>query len=86
MHTIGENSLYIMALHIFGFFICTKMLNLIGVGEGLTMASTLYTYDLKSNILLAITYLLFGITFPLLALYCYKQAKRSIIKVVKRTK
>lgn len=83
---IGENSLYIMALHIFGFFICTKLLNLIGVGEGLTMASTLYTYDVGSNILLAITYLLFGIAFPLLALYSYKQAKRSIIKVVKLTK
>lgn len=83
---IGENSLYIMALHIFGFFICTKLLNLIGTGEGLAMANTLYTYDVGSNILLAITYLLFGISFPLLALYCYKQARCLIIKVVKRTK
>lgn len=83
---IGENSLYIMALHIIGFFICTKLLNLIGAGKGLSMASTLYTYDVGSNILLAITYLVFGITFPLLALYCYKKVKRSIIKVVKSTK
>ena len=83
---IGENSLYIMALHIFGFFICTELLNMVGVGEGLTMASTLYTYDVGSNILLAITYLVFGIAFPLLALYCYKQVKCSIIKIVKRTK
>lgn len=82
---IGENSLYIMALHIFGFFFCTKLFDLIGVGKGLTMASTLYTYDVGSNILLAIIYLLFGIAFPLLALNCYKLAKRSIIKVVKHT-
>lgn len=83
---IGENSLYIMALHIFGFFICTKLLNLIGAGEGLAMANTLYTYNVGTNILLAITYLLFGIAFPLLALNCCKQAKRSIIKIVKRKK
>lgn len=83
---IGENSLYIMALHILGFFICTKLMNIIGIGEGLPMASTLYTYEVGSNFILAITYLLFGIAFPLLALYCYKQAKCSIIKVVKRVK
>ena len=82
---IGKNSLYIMALHIFGFFICTKLLNLIGVGEGLTMASTLYTYDVESNILLAIIYLLFGIAFPLFSLNCYKLAKCSLIKVIKPT-
>lgn len=81
---IGENSLYIMALHIFGFFICTKLLNQIGTGEGLIMAKTLYTYDVGSNIWLTLTYLLFGIVFPLLALYCYKQAKRTIINVVKQ--
>ena len=77
---IGRKSLYIMALHIAGFFLCTKLIDIMGLGTDLNMSAMLYTYRTGANALLAAMYLLFGIGVPLLIMFIYDKAKALIIQ------
>ena len=80
---IGRDSLYIMALHVCGFFLCTKVIDLLGLNAHLAMAPTLNTYSVGGNIGLFLLYLFFGISFPLLCIYLYRVASRKIVNAVK---
>lgn len=77
---VGRESLYIMALHIFGFFLCTKLIDAIGIGEELDMAGTLYTYNVEHNILLGLMYLAFGLFVPLASLQIFRFVKSRIVR------
>lgn len=81
---IGRKSLYIMALHIFGFFICTWIINLLGIGDNFSMASSLYTYNVGGNIILGILYLIFGITIPLISIQLFRLVRSKVILINKR--
>ena len=83
---IGRESLYIMALHILGLFICTRVINILGVGEYLSMASSLYTYDVGGNIILGIFYLIFGITIPLISIQIFRLLKSKVLLTNNRNK
>ena len=84
LRLIGRDSLYIMALHIFGLFICTQFINLLGLNTNLAMAVTLYTYDVGNNIILGILYLFFGITIPLVSMYLFRFLKGSFVEYNRR--
>ena len=76
---IGCNSLYIMALHIFGFFLCTRLLDTFGLSENLTMASSLYTYKIGTNFLLWILYLAFGVFVPLIIIKLFRVSQTLVV-------
>jgi len=75
---VGQNSLYIMALHICGFFLCTKVTDLMGLNDNLVMSGSLYTYSTGGSIGLFFLYLFFGITFPLACVYIYRKAATMV--------
>ncbi len=77
---IGRKLLYIMALHIASFFLCTKLIDIVGLGTDLNMSAMLYTYRTGANALLAAMYLLFGIGVPLLIMDTYDNAIELIIQ------
>lgn len=81
---LGQESLYIMALHIFGFFICTGIINLAGCNAGLTMGNTLYTYNVGNNILLAFLYMLFGLAFPVVTIAVFRVCKTKVMSLMIR--
>ena len=64
-----------MALHIMGFFLCKWLIDVLGLGNNMSMAATLYTYRTETNVLLAAMYLLFGVGFPLVTMYIYDRTK-----------
>lgn len=80
---IGRDSLYIMALHILGFFICTLILDTFSLSVGLDMAETLYTYNTGYNVFLLLLYLAFGICIPLAIISLYRIAKNRVMLLVK---
>ena len=77
---IGRESLWIMAMHIFGFFLCTKLIDAIGIGRGLDMAGTLYTYNVEHNIMLGLLYLAFGLFVPLVSIQIFRFVKSRIVR------
>ena len=80
---IGRESLYIMALHIFGLFICTWFINLVGLNTNLEMAVSLYTYDVGNNFLLGVLYLLFAITIPLVSIYLFRLGREVLLDIIR---
>ena len=76
---VGRNSLYIMALHIIGLFLCNSLLLSLGVVDEMTMSASLYTFKIGSNYTILFLYLLFGLSFPLLSIELFRLVKRSII-------
>lgn len=76
---VGCNSLYIMALHILGFFLCTRLLDTFGLSENLTMASSLYTYKIGKNFLLWMLYLAFGVFVPLIIIKIFRVAQALVV-------
>lgn len=76
---VGRNSLYIMALHILGFFLCTRLIDVLGLSENLSMASSLYTYKVGNDISLWIMYLLFGLGVPLIIITIFRVFKNLLV-------
>lgn len=77
---VGRESLYIMALHISGLFLCNKLIEAIGIGRGLDMVGTLYTYNVGHNIILGLLYLAFGLFVPLTSLQLFRFVKSRIVR------
>lgn len=78
---IGRESLWIMAMHIFGFFVCTWLIDFTGLGHRLYKSGMLYTYDVGNNVFLTVIYLLYGIGTPLFIMWGYRNLKKTIIKL-----
>ncbi len=81
---IGRNSLYIMALHIFGFFLCTLLIDSFGLSENLSMASSLYTYKIDKNFLLWMLYFAFGVFVPLVIIKIFRIAQTLVVSKFSR--
>lgn len=77
---VGRESLYIMALHIFGLFLCNTFIEALGIGRGLDMVGTLYTYNVGHNIILGLLYLAFGLFVPLASLQLFRFVKSRTIR------
>lgn len=61
---MGRDSLYIMAFHILGFFICNSLLSALGIFDEDAMKGT-YTYLCGNRLWIVLCYVLFGIIVPL---------------------
>ena len=83
---VGRNSLYIMALHIFGFFLCTRLMDTLRLSENLSMADSLYTYKIGSNFLLWLLYLAFGVGVPLIIIKLFRVGKTLVSSKIKGAK
>lgn len=81
---VGRNSLYIMALHIIGLFLCNSLLLSFGMADEMTMSASLYTFKVGNCYTLALLYLFFGLSLPLLSIELFRIIKRSIITLCKR--
>lgn len=68
----GKESFYIMALHIVGFKLCTMSLSLIGIN--VCRLSDLQPH-VGNNILLVLSYLAFGVLFPLAFMWTFRRVK-----------
>lgn len=75
---IGRESLYVMALHIVGFFICNSLMEMLGVFQQ-GDPKGMYTYQMQGNILIFVCYTSFAICFPLTAIMLIRQFKSIII-------
>ena len=75
---IGRESLYIMALHIVGFFICNSLMELLGVYQQ-GDPKGMYTYKMQGNILIFICYMVFAIGFSLTSINLFRRLKSIIL-------
>ena len=75
---IGRESLYVMALHIVGFFICNSLMELLGVYQQ-GDPKGMYTYQMQGNILLFVCYTAFAISFPLTSIKLFRRLKSIIL-------
>lgn len=76
---MGRESLYLMAFHIIGFFICNSVMVKIGVfciGD----EKGLYTYSMGNNLLLLFTYVFFAIVTSFALLYAFRGLKKLVVK------
>lgn len=76
---LGRESLYLMAFHITGFFICNSILLKAGVFS-IGDEKGLYTYRLGNNPILLITYVCFAIATSFAILYVYRSLKRLFVE------
>lgn len=75
---LGRESLYLMAFHIIGFFICNSILAKVGVFT--TDDEMGYTYNIGHNFLLLLMYVLFAIGTTFILLYGYRGIKQFLIR------
>ena len=79
---MGRESLYLMAFHVIGLFICNSLLVKLGV-FAVTDKKGLNTYELGDNGWLLFLYVIFGIMTPIVILYSYRGARTWIIRFFK---
>lgn len=76
---MGRESLYLMAFHITGFFICNSLMEALGVFTPLDNKG-LYTYFLGNNVWLLLLYVCFGIGTSFAILFTFRGIKGLIMK------
>lgn len=79
---MGRESLYLMAFHIIGFFICNSLLVELGVFTVIDKKG-LYTYELDDNAWLLLLYVVFGVFTSFAIIYAYRGARTLIMKALK---
>lgn len=79
---IGKESLYIMSLHIMGFFICSSLLWKLGI-LSIDSPHGMYTYNQTGNFWQLAIYVVFGITFPLVIVGIFRKLKLKFSKIQK---
>ena len=78
---MGRESLYLMAFHITGFFICNSLLVSLGV-LSVSQKKGLYTYIIGDNCLLLFVYVLFAVLTSFAILYSYRGIKRLVLNML----
>ena len=75
---IGKESLYVMALHIVGFFLCTSMFWHLGIlsPDG---PHGMYTYNIAGNWWQLAAYVIFGIIVPLMTIGIFRWIRNFVI-------
>lgn len=76
---MGRESLYLMAFHIVGFFLCNTLMVWLGV-FGFGDEKGLYTYNIGDNWLILLVYVFFGVFTPLLLINLYRKVKSYFLK------
>lgn len=79
---IGKESLYIMSLHIIGFFICSSLFWKFGI-ISIDSPHGMYTYNQTGSYWQLAIYVVFGITFPLVILFIFRILKLKFSKIIK---
>lgn len=75
---MGRESLYLMAFHIIGFFICNSALEYLGVFSN-TSPKGLYTHLIGDNYLLLCLYVMCGIAVPFILLYIWRITQEKVL-------
>lgn len=78
---LGKESLYIMALHILGFFCCNTLLLHMGVYG--SNSHSYYTYEINGSPLIVLAYLAFGLAVPVVIINIYRFAVKNVVKICK---
>ena len=78
---LGRESLYLMAFHIIGFFICNSFMVYLGVFS-LESPRGLYTYQLGDNGWILLIYTAFGVAVPLGITFVFRKIKESLTNVL----
>lgn len=78
---LGRESLYLMAFHIFGFFICNSLLMWIGVFNT-SEKKEMYTFAIGDNYLLLILYLIMAITVSLGIVFVWRYLRNIVSFVI----
>jgi fucose 4-O-acetylase-like acetyltransferase len=78
---MGRESLYLMAFHIVGFFICNSLLSRLGVFP-MDAERTLYTYAIGNNLLILFVYTVFAVATPFAILFLYRGVKKIALRIV----
>ena len=76
---MGRESLYLMAFHITGFFICNSLMVKLGFFE-VSQEKGLYTYKIDDNWLLLLVYVIFAVAMSFAILYSYRGVKNLVLK------
>lgn len=76
---MGRESLYLMAFHIIGFFICNSFLAKLGVFSTF-QEKGLYTYIIGDNCMLLFVYVIFAVVTSFAILYSYRGIKGIVFK------
>lgn len=79
---LGKDSLYIMALHILGFFCCNTLLAHMGIFDHNT--HSYYTYEISGSPFIVLAYLAFGLTVPVIIINIYRFAVKSALHLRKK--
>jgi hypothetical protein len=82
---LGRESLYFMALHILGFFICNSMLLYFDI---VNMDSTkgLYTYEMNGSWPILGLYILFAILVPYVIICGFRYCNKKVISYIQYIK
>lgn len=76
---IGQNSFYVMALHIGGFFLCNSLLIALGIFKA-TSEKGLYTFVYGNNVALFVLYTFIGIALPLIIVTIKNKIQHILVK------
>ena len=76
---MGRESLYLMAFHIVGFFVCNSVLVGLGVFDA-NAEKGLYTFKMGDNFFVLLVYVVFAIATSFALLYGYRGLKMLILR------
>ena len=80
---MGRESLYLMAFHIIGFFICNSIMVRLGFFS-VNDAKGLYTFDMGNNGCFLLAYVISGVASSFAIIYTFRGIKELILKMTKK--
>lgn len=76
---MGRESLYLMAFHIIGFFICNSIMVRLGFFS-VSDTKCLYTFDMRNNGWFLLAYVISGVVSSFAIIYTFRSVKKTIVK------
>ena len=80
---MGRESLYLMAFHIIGFFICNSIMVRLGFFS-INETKGLYTFDMGNNEWLLLVYVISGILSSFTIIYTFRGIKGLLLKIIRK--
>ena len=80
---MGRESLYLMAFHIIGFFICNSIMVKIGFFS-INDTKGLYTFNMGNNGWLLLAYVISGIVSSFTIIYTFRGLKEHLLRITRK--
>lgn len=78
---MGRESLYLMAFHIIGFFICNSIMVRLGFFS-VSDTKGLYTFDMGNNGWFLLAYVISGVVSSFAIIYTFRSIKKLLLKMI----